>query len=227
MGGTIGSYAPGSRGRFVLSGAPGEGFNLEGDGQRPVTYYVTARNFAPRKPGFAPLEVRLLDAQNQLVADPLKIEFWIEATYSGAFRVGVAGILMGSLDEHYRAETRPGSQQREIVQQGSSVMDLDVVIGYSPYLDAGGRPAASPRRSASTPTSASGCCRRARAATCSGSSPSTSASSGSSPRPSPSASPPTCAGWSASRAASPQAIRSTARSRPTTSSSSASASSSI
>jgi hypothetical protein len=141
MGGTIGSYAPGSRGRFVLSGAPGEGFNLEGDGQRPVTYYVTARNFAPRKPGFAPLEVRLLDAQNQLVADPLKIEFWIEATYSGAFRVGVAGILMGSLDEHYRAETRPGSQQREIVQQGSSVMDLDVVIGYSPYLDAGGRSA--------------------------------------------------------------------------------------
>lgn len=139
MGGTIGSYAPGSRGRFVLSSTPNEGFNLEGDGQRPITYYVTARSFAPRKPGFAPLEVRLLDGQNQLVADPLKVEFWIEATYSGAFRVGVAGILMGSLDERYRAETRPGSQQREIVQKGSSVMDLDVVIGYSPYLDPGGR----------------------------------------------------------------------------------------
>lgn len=140
MGGTIGSYAPGSRGRFVMTGAaPAEGFNLEGDDKRPITYYVTARSFAPRKPGFAPLEVRLSDAQNQLVADPLKIEFWIEATYSGAFRVGVAGILMGSLDERYRAETRPGSQQREIVQESSSVMDLDVVIGYAPYLDEGGR----------------------------------------------------------------------------------------
>lgn len=139
MGGTIGSYTPGSRGRFVMSNAGGEGFNLEGDRGRPITYYVTARTFAPRKPGFAPLEVRLLDAQNQLVADPLKVEFWIEATYSGAFRVGVAGIVMGALDERYRAETRPGSQQREIVQKGSSVMDLDVVIGYSPYLDEGGR----------------------------------------------------------------------------------------
>lgn len=139
MGGTIGSYTPGSRGRFVMSNTGGDGFNLEGDRGRPVTYYVTARTFAPRKPGFAPLEVRLLDGQNQLVADPLKVEFWIEATYSGAFRVGVAGIVMGALDERYRAETRPGSQQREIVEKGSSVMDLDVVIGYSPYLDPGGR----------------------------------------------------------------------------------------
>lgn len=139
MGGTVGSYAPGSRGRFVLSQRSGDGFNLEGDAARPITYYVTARSFAPRQPGFAPLEVRLLDGQNQLVADPLKVEFWIESTYSGAFRVGVAGIVMGSLDERYRAETRPGSQQREIVQKGSSAMDLDVVIGYSPYLDAGGR----------------------------------------------------------------------------------------
>jgi hypothetical protein len=142
LGGTIGSYAPGSRGRFMLSQRSGDGFNLEGDsGSKPVTYYVTARNFAPRKPGFAPLEVRLLDGQNQLVADPLKVEFWIEETFSGAFRVGVAGIIMGSLDERYRAETRPGSQQREIVAKGHSAMDLDVLIGYSPYLDAGGRSA--------------------------------------------------------------------------------------
>lgn len=143
MGGTVGSYAPGSRGKFVLSQrGGGEGFNLEGDtAGAPVTYVATARTFAPRRPGFAPMEVRLVGADNQLVTDPFKLEFWIEETYSGAFRVGVAGILLGALDQRYRAETRPGSAQREIVATDVSTMDLDVVLGYSPYLDEGGRAA--------------------------------------------------------------------------------------
>ncbi len=144
MGGTVGSYAPGSRGKFVLSQRqPEESFNLEGESpSTPVTYIATARTFAPRRPGFSPMEVRLTDATGALVADPFKLEFWIEETYSGAFRVGVAGILLGALDKNYRAETQPGSLQREIVATGDSVMDLDVVLGYSPYLDDGGRPAA-------------------------------------------------------------------------------------
>lgn len=144
MGGTVGSAPPGSRGKFVMSqkGANGDGFNLEGDtAKKPVTYVATARTFAPRVPGFTPLEVRLLDASNALVTDPFKLEFLVEATYSGAFRVGVAGILLGALDQRFRAETRPGSLQREIVASDDSVMDLDVVLGYSPYLDAGGRAA--------------------------------------------------------------------------------------
>lgn len=145
MGGTVGSYAPGSRGKFVLAqrGPAGEGFNLEGDAPgRPVTFVATTRTFAPRRPGFSPMEVRLFDAAGQLAADPFKLEFWVEETYSGAFRVGVAGILLGALDQRYRAETRPGSAQREIVATDDSAMDLDVVLGYSPYLDTGGRPAA-------------------------------------------------------------------------------------
>ena len=144
MGGTVGSYAPGSRGRFVLSQRqPDDSFNLDGESPTaPVTYIATARTFAPRRPGFSPMEVRLTDATGALVADPFKLEFWVEETYSGAFRVGVAGILLGALDQNYRAETQPGSLQREIVATGDSVMDLDVVLGYSPYLDEGGRPAA-------------------------------------------------------------------------------------
>lgn len=144
MGGTVGSYAPGSRGKFVLSQRnPDGGFNLEGESdETPVTYVTTVRTFAPRRPGFSPMEVRLLDAAGQLVADPFKLEFWIEETYSGAFRVGVAGILLGALDQRYRAEQQPGSSQREIVATEQSTMDLDVVLGYSPYLDEGGRPAA-------------------------------------------------------------------------------------
>jgi|GEM_PF-1620955 len=142
MGGTVGSAPPGSRGKFVMSQkAPAsDGFNLEGDApKKAITFVATARTFAPRVPGFVPLEVRLMDGSNALVADPFKLEFLIEQTYSGAFRVGVAGILMGALDQRFRAETRPGSLQREIVATDDSAMDLDVVLGYSPYLDAGGR----------------------------------------------------------------------------------------
>jgi hypothetical protein len=144
LGGTVGSYAPGSRGKFMVSqrAAGSEGFNLEGDApNKPITYVVTARTFAPRRPGFTPLEVRIHDANAQLVNDPFKLEFWVEGTYSGAFRVGVAGILLGSLDQRYRAETRPDSLQKEIVATERSAMDLDLVIGYSPYLDSGGRAA--------------------------------------------------------------------------------------
>lgn len=138
LGGQIGSFVPGTRGRAELSKG---GFGLDGQVANDVVLVTTSRTFAPRRPGFAPLVVRLFDDARQPVRDPLILEFWIEETFAGAFRVGIAGTFFGGVEQQYSAVTRPNSQQQEIAATGENVMDIDLMLGYSPYLDSGGRPA--------------------------------------------------------------------------------------
>lgn len=138
LGGQIGSYVPGTRGKFQVSGG---GFGFDGQVESEVSLVASTRTFAPRRPGFAPLVVRLYDQNRTPVADPLVLEFWVDETYSGAFRVGVAGVFFGGVEQQYSKVLRANSQQEEIAATGENVMDVDLTIGYSPYLDPGGRAA--------------------------------------------------------------------------------------
>lgn len=136
LGGQIGSYVPGTRGKFEVGHG---GFGFDGQASNDVVLMSSSRTFAPRRPGFAPLVVRMTDANRQQVVDPLILEFWVEETYAGAFRVGVAGTFFGGVEQKYSKVTRPNSQQEEIAASGQNLMDIDLVLGYAPYLDHGGR----------------------------------------------------------------------------------------
>jgi len=138
LGGQIGSYVPGTRGKFQVAGG---GFGFDGQVASELTLVAASRTFAPRRPGFAPLVVRLTDQNKTPVADPLVLEFWVDETFAGAFRVGVAGVFFGGVEQQYSKVTRANSLQEEIAATGENVMDVDLVIGYSPYLDSGGRAA--------------------------------------------------------------------------------------
>ncbi len=138
--GQIGSWVPGSRGHIDVQ-ADGGGLNLKGSDEPTITLTSSSRTFAPRRPGAAPLTITLFDNQRAQVGDPLGIEFWIEETYSGAFRAGIAGIFLGGVERRHHAVTRGNSLQPEIEVSGRNLMDVDLMLGYSPYLDSGGRAA--------------------------------------------------------------------------------------
>ncbi|TNF33227.1 MAG: hypothetical protein EP329_08575 [Deltaproteobacteria bacterium] len=143
LGGQIGTYVPGNRGdlRIRTTGSRGGGIG-GGQGVDAPDLTISTQTLAPRQPGYAPLTVKLSDLQGEQIGSPLLVEFWIDETFSGAFRMGVAGVFLGGVDQTYAKTTAPNSKQAEITASGKNPVDVDLVVGYSPYLDPGGRSAA-------------------------------------------------------------------------------------
>lgn len=143
LGGTAGTWVPGTRGNLRVSADDGgRGGGIGGaQGLQVPELTVSTQTLAPRLPGAAPLTVRLQDLEGNQIGSDMLVEFFIDETYSGAFRVGFAGILLGGVDQQFSTTQRPGSGQPELVASKPNPVDVDLVIGYSPYLDAGGRPA--------------------------------------------------------------------------------------
>jgi len=120
---------------------PEEGDHLGGDsGKAPrIPTEVIYKTFAPRQAGQeAPI---LVQVQGPDDPEPRQnmLELYVEATYVGAFRMGIAGVFLGGQDAHYSASTIPNSQQSEIVAQPGSLLDVDIVLGYAVFFDSGGR----------------------------------------------------------------------------------------
>jgi len=143
LGGQIGTYVPGNRGELRGRSYGGRGGGIGGaQGVDAPDLTVSTQTLAPRQPGYAPLTVKLSNLQGEQVGSPLLVEFWIDETYSGAFRMGVAGVFVGGVDQTYQKVTAPNAKQAEIAASGKNPVDVDLVVGYAPYLDAGGRSAA-------------------------------------------------------------------------------------
>ena len=73
---------------------------------------VTEKSFAPRPPGNFYITVTLQDEFEVIATDTLEVV--VEETYSGAFRIGVAGVLFGAVDGDYKVRKRAGSDQPEV-----------------------------------------------------------------------------------------------------------------
>ena len=143
LGGQIGTYVPGNRGELRVRSNGGRGGGIGGaQGVTAPDLTLSTQTLAPRQPGYAPLTVKLSDLAGEQVGSPLLVEFWIDETYSGAFRMGVAGVFLGGVDQTYSKVTAPNSSQAEIAASSKNPVDVDLVVGYAPYLDAGGRSAA-------------------------------------------------------------------------------------
>jgi len=145
LGGQVGTFVPGNRGELRVrasNGGRGGGIGgAQGAVQAP-DLTVSTQVLAPRLPGYAPLTVRLNDLAGEIKAPPMLVEFWIDETYSGAFRMGFAGVFAGGLEQRYQKVTAPNSQQAEIRASDANPVDVDLVVGYAPYLERGGRSAA-------------------------------------------------------------------------------------
>ncbi len=115
---------------------------------RPV---VTVYTFAPRRPGNVNVIISMFE--NGRPVSERRVELIVEQTYSGAVRFGIATIGGGAVDRSYDARTLPSSAQAEVVQTSHSTVDLELVIGFAPFLEQawGGRGYASSRRLSEAP----------------------------------------------------------------------------
>jgi hypothetical protein len=99
----------------------------------PTASVCEYKPVAPHAPGPFTVTVKITDgADATKVLSARTIDLITEQRYSGAFRVGVAGILFAD-DQNFTAETFPNSPQAEIVR--SSKVPAELVIGYSQFFD--------------------------------------------------------------------------------------------
>lgn len=103
------------------------------DTDKPTT--VTPRDFAPRRPGDASVLVTLGSGE------VLTHELVVQQTYNGALRTGIAFVGGGAVDADYAAATLAGASTQEVVATSRGGADVELVVGFAPFLDPGGRPA--------------------------------------------------------------------------------------
>ena len=140
IGGTAGTYVPGMAPTAMRVRKDKSSMNYAESDAAPIRVIETRRLFAPRLPGKADVNVTLVDARNPgVVVDSTTVEFLVETTYSGAFRVGVGAVFLGGIDAKYQRAKYHDSQQHEIAASEKPALDIDLMVGYAPYFDSGGR----------------------------------------------------------------------------------------
>lgn len=133
MGGQVGLFEPGIRDN---TGRDGKATAGPGDEPTPPLDVIVSRYpFAPRLPGQADIRIRMDEPGKPQTLQSLTLQFIIEKTYAGAIRVGVASVFGGAVDREYAVQTRPGSDQPEIVATSNSAFDLELTLGFAPFLE--------------------------------------------------------------------------------------------
>jgi hypothetical protein len=138
MGGERGLFEPGIRINLPTKPADGTpGAQAEApspcDPNPPSLDVVSEITFGPRRPGQADIEIKHKNKDGTEIATHT-IELTVETTYLGAIRLGVGPVFKGAVDRSYSSVARPGSQQREIAATSSGNVDLELVLGFAPYL---------------------------------------------------------------------------------------------
>ena len=131
MTGTVGLSAPKLNSQVTAqSGVPLEG--------TPVghTTYATVWPMAPRASATtATVTVKLVKrADRATVVDQLPFDVAVDTVYYAALRLGIA-LGFGEFDHGYQAQKVGGSAVSEVVATANRDMNMEVVLGFAPYLD--------------------------------------------------------------------------------------------
>jgi hypothetical protein len=95
---------------------------------------VTAvHSFAPRRPGDADIRIALSDGAGKVAVEGT-VELSVEETYLGALRLGIAPIFGGAIENRYGTRMQPEGTQREIVATTDNALDMQLVLGMSPFV---------------------------------------------------------------------------------------------
>jgi len=102
---------------------------------------VTEAVFGPRRPGSADVTVTVTPKDGDVVTKI--VELTVEPTYVGAIRVGIAGVFGPGIDRTYEARRINGSSQYEISSASFGAASAELLLGFAPFFDEGGRGALS------------------------------------------------------------------------------------
>lgn len=101
--------------------------------REPEPLTLSSALFGPRTPGEADLSITIERGEGEL---SVTYELSVQPTYSGAIRVGFGMVFGGAVDRAYEVRNLPGSMQPEIVATAGGDLDLELVVGFAPFLEA-------------------------------------------------------------------------------------------
>jgi hypothetical protein len=109
-------------------------------GAGPPPKVVTRRTLPPPAPPNFSLRLQLSRPGDGAPLDELNVELFVERTFSGAIRMGLAGVGLGAVNANYSVGTPDGGRQGQIVAHALDPFEYELVAGYAPFFDSGGRP---------------------------------------------------------------------------------------
>jgi hypothetical protein len=137
MTGTVGLSDPKLSANVPQSG-------IEKAGMPPIpevhTRQVTVWPFAPRVSGQTPtVTVKVMKKADHAVnVDQISFDLIVDSLYYGALRLGV-GVGFGSFDRGYAAQNIGGGAINEVVATANTNVNLELVLGFAPFLERSGR----------------------------------------------------------------------------------------
>jgi len=122
--------------------AEGPASRGEADERDPasIRQVVTRRTLPPMMPPKFTVLLGLRGPDAEVELDRLRVDLLIEPTYRGAIRMGVATVGLGAVNANYSVGTPRGGGQTLIVAGEPDPFETELVVGYAPYFDSGGRP---------------------------------------------------------------------------------------
>lgn len=103
--------------------------------RRGVSHYL----LGARQPGPAKISIAVTNRKDPKEKTTLPVNIDVEKTYASALRVGVAAVFGNAVDAEFAAEAIDGAKQAQISRTKGGSADLEVVLGFAPFLNKNGR----------------------------------------------------------------------------------------
>lgn len=135
-----GLFTPGLQTHTTPANGRATGSGVVREGYATVKPVISRHIFAPRRPeknGDGAIEVTVREQGKGDRKRALELE--VMPTYAGAIRLGVATVFDGAQDASFDVESFPGSSTSEIVGNTAGAFDAELVVGYAPFFEHGGR----------------------------------------------------------------------------------------
>jgi hypothetical protein len=134
--GKEGFYTPSIRMDLPDSAQLSRGAKARGN----VPLVVTEKVLPPRLPGAAKVRVQVEAPARAGPVDAIEHDFEVLETFIGALRIGIAAVGAGAVNAEYEARLAPGSQQAQVAAKVLRPFEYELLLGYAPFFEKGGRP---------------------------------------------------------------------------------------
>lgn len=130
MNGTVGISVPKLNAQVTAQGGTGDA------APKKRETYVTVWPLAPRTSGTnATVTVKIISRADRAVTiDQLLFDVAVDSVFYAALRLGI-GVGFGEFDNGYQAQKVGGSAVSEVVATANRDVNLELVLGFAPYLD--------------------------------------------------------------------------------------------
>jgi hypothetical protein len=112
----------------------------EGLGPREKIHWtVTEKTLPPFRPPKASIHIGVAMPRSDAELDGTDVDFVVQDVYAGALRIGIAALGFDARNQEYARVPDAAGTGYEVKALQAAQADFELVVGYTPYLDTGGR----------------------------------------------------------------------------------------